>query len=91
MDTFSETVPRGVVIDTDPTAGTKVPDGGSITAMLSQGPERYGVPKVVGLSKTNAVNAIEEAHLVVGTVSESYWTRAVAAPCSRPSISPARS
>ena len=72
VDAFSETVPRGVVIDTDPTAGTKVPDGGSITAMLSQGPERYGMPKLVGLSKTNAVDAIKKAHLAVGKTSETY-------------------
>ena len=72
VDAFSETVPSGLVIDTDPSAGTKVRDGGSITAMLSKGPERYGVPKLVGLTKANATAALQRAHLAVGNVAEAY-------------------
>jgi serine/threonine-protein kinase len=72
VDEFSETVAPGLVIDTDPTPGTKVPDGGSITAVVSKGPERFAMPKVVGLSKAAAGAAIKDAHLVVDAVSAVY-------------------
>ncbi len=72
VDEFSETVAPGLVIDTEPVAGTKVPDGGSITAVVSKGPERYAMPKVVGLSQAAAAAAITEANLKLGTVSQSY-------------------
>jgi beta-lactam-binding protein with PASTA domain/serine/threonine protein kinase len=72
VDKFSETVAPGLVIDTDPTPGTKVPDGGAITAVVSKGPERFAMPKVVGLSKTAASGAVKDAHLVVDSVSETY-------------------
>lgn len=72
VDRFSETVAPGMVIDTDPVAGTKVPDGGSITAVVSKGPERYAMPKVVGLTQASAAAAIKEASLTLGTVSQSF-------------------
>ncbi len=72
VDRFSETVAPGTVIDTDPVAGTKVPDGGSITAVVSKGPERYAMPKVVGLTQAAAAAAIDRANLDLGTVSQAF-------------------
>ena len=72
VDEFSETVAPGVVIDTEPIAGTKVPDGGSITAVVSKGPERYAMPKVVGLGQTAATGAIKDANLTLGSVSQAF-------------------
>ena len=37
---YSESVPRGAVIETDPSAGSKILKGGRMTATVSQGPER---------------------------------------------------
>ena len=61
-----------MVIDTEPIAGTKVPDGGSITAVVSKGPERYAMPKVVGLAQAAATGAIKEANLTLGSVSQAF-------------------
>jgi beta-lactam-binding protein with PASTA domain/serine/threonine protein kinase len=72
VEKFSETVAPGLVIDTDPVAGTKVPDGGSITATVSKGPERFAVPKVVGSGVAAAKSALAEANLRLGTVSQTY-------------------
>jgi serine/threonine-protein kinase len=72
VDRFSETVAPGTVIDTDPVAGTKVLDGGSITAVVSKGPERYAMPKVVGLTRAAASAAIDKANLDLGTVSQAF-------------------
>ena len=66
VDEYTETVAPGVVIDTEPVAGTKVPDGGSITAVVSKGPERYAMPKVVGLGQAAATGAIKDANLTSG-------------------------
>ena len=42
---------RGVVIGTDPGAGTKIIKGGRIEAAVSRGPERFSMPTVVGLTQ----------------------------------------
>ena len=61
-----------MVIDTEPIAGSKVPDGGMITAVVSKGPERYAMPKVVGLSQTVAAGAIKDESLTLGSVSQAF-------------------
>ncbi|WP_375431638.1 Stk1 family PASTA domain-containing Ser/Thr kinase [uncultured Friedmanniella sp.] len=76
-DAFSETVPKGTVISTDPGPGAKVADGGEIEAMVSQGPERYPVPAVVGLTQAAATTALNAAHLTAAPVTQS-WSDTVA-------------
>ncbi len=71
-DDFSETVPVGQVIRTDPGAGDRVRRGGTVTAFLSKGPERYPVPSLAGRSPEDATNALEEAHLKAGKQIEVY-------------------
>jgi serine/threonine-protein kinase len=88
VDEFSETVAPGVVIDTDPVAGTKVPDGGSITATVSKGPQRFAMPKVVGLARAAAGSAIAEANLRIGTVSEAYHPKLAAGTVISASYAP---
>ena len=69
---YSETVQRGVVISTEPGAGTKILKGGRIDAAVSQGPERHTMPTVVGLSRKAAERAVERANLTVGKVKQRY-------------------
>ena len=69
---FSETVEKGVVISTHPGPGVKLIDGGTITAVVSKGPERFVMPTVTGLSRRAALAALAEANLKVGTVRETY-------------------
>ena len=71
-DDFSETVPVGQVIRTDPGAGDRVRRGGTVTAFLSKGPERYPVPSLAGRSPEDATNALEEANLKAGKQIEVY-------------------
>lgn len=72
VDSFSETVPAGLVITTDPPAGTKVPDGDTITATVSKGPQRFAMPAVAGLSRAAATSALAEAHLAVASIEHAY-------------------
>ena len=71
-DAYSETVARGMVVSSDPGPGTKIEKGSTIHAALSQGPERYPMPEVVGQSQSSAQAAIEKAKLLVGKVSNGF-------------------
>lgn len=74
---YSETVPTGRVIRTEPRAGTELPPGSEVTLVLSKGPERYAVPKLVGENLTDVKAALTAAHLELGKVTE-VWDEKVA-------------
>jgi len=69
---YSETVPVGQVIRTDPGTGDRVRRGGTVTAFLSKGPERYPVPSLAGRTPEDAAQALETAHLKAGKQIEVY-------------------
>ena len=69
---FSETVKSGDIIKTDPGPGTDVREGATIIAIVSQGPERYGVPQVAGMSLDEATAAIEGSSLTVGKITKDW-------------------
>jgi len=65
-DAYSETVPAGRVLATDPGAGERVLDGGTVTLTLSLGKERYEVPKLRGLSEDQAQDKLTATNLEFG-------------------------
>ena len=65
-------MPRGAVIETDPSAGSKILKGGRIEASVSRGPERFAMPTVVGLSREAAETAVQRANLSLDKVSEKF-------------------
>lgn len=69
---FSETVPGGSVVSTDPGAGGRILSGGSIAAVLSKGKERYAVPDLAGTSQDQARAALADLHLAVGSTDRRY-------------------
>jgi serine/threonine protein kinase/beta-lactam-binding protein with PASTA domain len=69
---YSSSVKKGLVVAADPDAGTKILKGGQIEAVVSRGPERVGVPTVVGLSQESAAAALGAARLGVGEVTKGY-------------------
>ena len=75
---FSESVPRGAVVATEPGPGVRVPDGSTIEAVLSQGPERHPMPAVVGLTQAAATTVLSEASLGTGKVTRT-WSETVPA------------
>ncbi|MET9342722.1 Stk1 family PASTA domain-containing Ser/Thr kinase [Nonomuraea sp. NPDC003804] len=57
-------VPKGVVISTEPDAGTKVDEGASIALKVSKGPKKIAVPDgLIGSSPEDARNALKAAGL----------------------------
>lgn len=69
---YSDSVPPGVIAETDPEPGEAVPIGSTVTVHVSRGPQPIEVPDVVGLSRSEARSVIEEAGLVVGDVTEQF-------------------
>jgi serine/threonine-protein kinase len=65
---FSETVPEGAVVRTDPAAGAALPIGGTVTLVLSKGaapPPEVRVPQVTGERLDDARSALSDAGLDV--------------------------
>ena len=71
-ETFSEKVPKGVVISADPIPGSNVGRGSDVALVVSKGPERYAVPKVVGMTLAEARERIQEVNLKVGKVTKAF-------------------
>jgi serine/threonine-protein kinase len=69
---YSETVAAGKVISTDPEAGSRILDGGTVTLTVSLGKERYDVPRLKGLTVDAAKQKLRDLHLTPGTVDERY-------------------
>jgi eukaryotic-like serine/threonine-protein kinase len=67
VERFSETVPRGLVIETEPAAGTQTSTAQPVTLLVSKGSDRVEVPDLVGLNEQAALNALSAAELA-GTV-----------------------
>lgn len=66
-EAFSEEVPAGRILGSDPSAGDGVREQGTVGVILSRGPERYPVPDVTGMSPAEATEAITESQLTPGS------------------------
>lgn len=76
QEAFSEEVPVGSVISSDPAAGSRTLRGTKVTVTISKGPERHAMPEVEGQELAKARADIESNHLVVGQVKEN-WSESV--------------
>jgi serine/threonine-protein kinase len=69
---FSETIPSGAIISTDPVPGDDVREGSTVSAVLSKGKERYAVPQVAEFTVEEATAALGDANLAVGDITKAY-------------------
>jgi eukaryotic-like serine/threonine-protein kinase len=69
---FNETVRAGVVLSGDPQSGREVSRGSTVTLTVSQGPERYGVPQLIGRTQADAEQQLIVSRLNVGAVSQGF-------------------
>ena len=68
-NTASTTVAPGVVIGTEPPAGTVDRQGSNVTVLVSSGPALISVPDVTGESLSSAQATISDAQLANGAVT----------------------
>jgi eukaryotic-like serine/threonine-protein kinase len=69
-ETFSDTVPAGVVISS-PQAGSSVARGGTVELVVSKGPPLVTIPNLFGLSALSAAQRLEGIGLVVTSINGS--------------------
>jgi serine/threonine protein kinase len=71
---FSEDIPEGKIITSDPAGGGRVSPNDAVDVTLSKGKERYAVPTLQGLKQDIAEQQLKENKLVLGEVKEEYST-----------------
>lgn len=69
---YSETVPKGTVIESRPGPGTEAARWSTVTLAVSKGPERYGVPDVLNRSPEEAAQLLKDTKLDVGSTGRGY-------------------
>lgn len=67
---FSEDVPSGAIVSTDPAVGTAVSVGSTVTVRTSKGPAPINIPDVTGLARDDAVSKLEGLGLKVSVREE---------------------
>ena len=80
VDSYSDDVPAGKVVSTDPAGGGMWDDGGKITVYVSIGPEfkEFRLPDVRGMSVDAATKLLESKNLKVTVVGSGYGGDTVA-------------
>ena len=69
---YSEMIESGRVIESSPTGGEKIDQGGTVKIILSKGPERYAIPMLIGLTPTAAKNLIAKSPLKLAPIIEVF-------------------
>ncbi|MGW4236507.1 Stk1 family PASTA domain-containing Ser/Thr kinase [Streptomyces sp. NPDC004749] len=69
---FSDTYERGTVMRTDPEPRTRIRGNGTVTLVISRGPETVQVPDLAGLDLAGAEQALKKAGLAPGLVTRSF-------------------
>ncbi|MEE1785140.1 Stk1 family PASTA domain-containing Ser/Thr kinase [Streptomyces sp. SP17BM10] len=72
VDAYSETVPSGQVISTDPGVGARARKSDAVTVTVSKGPHRIAVPDVTGKPADQAASVLTGAQLAKGSVTGTY-------------------
>jgi len=65
---FSATVAEGIVIGTDPDAGSRVPQDSPVTVIVSQGLQPITLPTLAGVTQEAAAAVITDLNAVVGSI-----------------------
>ena len=71
-EAWNNTVPEGSVVDAQPPTGTTVSKDTNVQLVVSKGPERYEVPKLLGLSTSEAKSALAAVKLKLGDQGSRY-------------------
>ncbi|MHC3473380.1 Stk1 family PASTA domain-containing Ser/Thr kinase [Streptomyces sp. 7R007] len=69
---YSDTVPRGAVISSDPAPGTRIRDNASVSLTVSDGPETVRVPDVTGDGLAQARTRLKQQGLEPGMVTREF-------------------
>ncbi|MFV0634708.1 Stk1 family PASTA domain-containing Ser/Thr kinase [Demequina sp.] len=69
---YDDTIAQGLVIDTDPGAQTRAPDGSEVTIVVSLGARQETIPEVVGGTEQDAISALGDIGFPLGDTVLTY-------------------
>lgn len=69
---FSEEVPDGKIIASDPAGGGRIAPTGTVKVTVSKGKERYDIPNLAGLTIDAAETALTKRKLLIGQSIEEF-------------------
>ncbi|MFE0094910.1 Stk1 family PASTA domain-containing Ser/Thr kinase [Streptomyces sp. NPDC059015] len=69
---FSDAYDRGTVMDVDPDPGQRIRHNGSVTLVISRGPEIVKVPELEGLKLADARSTLRKAGLAPGVITREF-------------------
>ncbi|WP_129669118.1 Stk1 family PASTA domain-containing Ser/Thr kinase [Phytoactinopolyspora endophytica] len=62
-EAFSERVEAGLVVQTEPAPGEQIMRGGTVSLIISQGPERYEIPDLSGMTQEQIDSVLDDRSL----------------------------
>ncbi|MHC6594401.1 Stk1 family PASTA domain-containing Ser/Thr kinase [Arthrobacter sp. C152] len=77
-DVFDDQVPTGLVVGSEPDAGTEIRKFQPVSLLVSKGPQLFPLPKLTGGSLDQAKDALNSAGMALGTVTEQFDEKAAA-------------
>lgn len=77
-DVFDDEVPTGLVVGTDPAAGTEIRKFQPVSLLVSKGPQLFPLPKLTGGTLSEAKTSLNSDGMALGTVTEQFDEQAAA-------------
>lgn len=77
-DVFDDDVPTGLVVGSEPGAGTEIRKFQPVALFVSKGPQLFPVPRLTGGTLEEAKNALNAGGMALGTVAEEFNEEAAA-------------
>ncbi len=71
-DVFDDDVPSGLVVASEPAAGTEIRKFQPVALFVSKGPQLYGLPKLTGGTLDQAKVALNQAGMALGNATEQF-------------------
>lgn len=71
-EVFDDDVPAGLVVGSDPSAGTEIRKFQPVALFVSKGPQLFELPKLTDGTLDEAKNAVNEAEMALGNVTEQF-------------------
>ncbi|BCW78043.1 Stk1 family PASTA domain-containing Ser/Thr kinase [Arthrobacter sp. NicSoilC5] len=77
-DVFDDDVPTGLVVGSEPAAGTEIRKFQPVSLLVSKGPQLFPLPPLTGGTLDAAKSALNAAEMALGTVTEKFDEEAAA-------------
>lgn len=88
QDVYDIDVPTGVVVGTDPPAGSRLAKDATVTVLVSQGPQPQTVQALVGTAASDARGILQAINIAVSDPDQEYFTDAAEGTVIGVSVAP---